>query len=158
MNYKDFKRKTRGQDSITITAIYKTQIGLYQYSFLKLFWFDQKQIQACTVDTIQRYKNNTIFLDLVNSFRPGYTNKLYCLNIVLTQARYLLVVVFNFCIIYNNSKVVCYLATKKLFKLFDYTCKKNLIINITIPEVIYNIYKTQSYTAREYLQYNIKAY
>lgn len=129
----DFEGRTGRPGSVTITAMYKAQVALYQRWLLRLSGPDQKRVQARTVDAMQGYEDDAIFLDLVNSFRPGYTGEPHRLNVALTRARYLLVVMFNPRMIHDDAKAERHPATRELFKLFDYADKKRLIVDVEAP-------------------------
>jgi hypothetical protein len=80
---------------VTISAMYKDQVALYVSAVEKLEKSNQERITVRTVDSMQGYEDDFVFLDMVRSSGVGFTGQRNRLNVALTRHRLLLIVVMN---------------------------------------------------------------
>ena len=79
--------------TVTVTAIYKTQVVLYMEHIEKEFCDKARQrITIRTVDSMQGYKDD---IDIVRSYGVGFTGQHNRLTVALTRHKFLLVTVMN---------------------------------------------------------------
>jgi len=82
--------------TITITAMYKAQVALYEEHIEKLCPQDFKhRITVRTVDAMQGYEDDFIILDMVRGYGVGFTGQRNRLTVALTRHILLLIIVMN---------------------------------------------------------------
>src|SRR5438045_8783648 len=82
--------------TITITAMYKAQVALYDEHIEKLCSEDFKhRITVRTVDAMQGYEDDFVILDMVHGYGVGFTGQHNRLTVALTRHILLLIIVMN---------------------------------------------------------------
>jgi hypothetical protein len=82
--------------TVTITAMYKAQVALYEEHVERLCSKDFKQrITVRTVDAMQGYEDDFVILDMVRGYGVGFTGQRNRLTVALTRHILLLIIVIN---------------------------------------------------------------
>ena len=82
--------------TVTITAMYKAQVALYEEHIEKLSSEDfKRRIAVRTVDAMQGYEDDFVILDMVRGYGVGFTGQRNRLTVALTRHILLLIIVMN---------------------------------------------------------------